>query len=308
MNLSKSIHRHLLNPVAVTVARMNQPTQRNFASVGLGHFKQHGNIQFRYIKYATPRNNLLVASTARTPAQIGKRCASTSSKATNAYQVLNVNENATQDEIKKAFYRLAFDHHPDRIADGTSDKEKQDKTALFILITHAYEILSNPSKRNMYDIDRKHGLDPLFNATARQRQPTRSGSNMDPWHKPEYEMRWDEFDMFYQRGMSGNQPWRRGAGFARPDPNMSAEEVRQRDKPMYALIGMFVFAAVGMMVAQLTRMRQLMAESLDLKSREANLYLSQAVLKSKQGGRGFKEKEIQEARQRKKSSALEAET
>jgi curved DNA-binding protein CbpA len=276
--------------------RMNHLKARKFTSTAFQTFK---------FVYGPSVNSEVLANHTRMRGHSYKLkgLRSYTSKATNAYQVLNINENATQDEIKKAFYRLAFDHHPDRVSDGT-EEEKQQRTALFILITHSYEILSNPSKRTMYDIDRKHGMDPLFKSRSSPGKST--SSHMDPWYKPEYEMRWDEFDMFNQRGTSGKQPWRAGAGFARPDPGLSEEEVRQRDRPMYALIGMFVVAGVGMTIAQLTRMRKLMAESLDLRTREANLYLSESKLKSKQGGRGFKEKEIALARERKQIAQSEA--
>eukprot|EP01017_Pseudomicrothorax_dubius_P033723 TRINITY_DN4540_c0_g5_i2.p1 TRINITY_DN4540_c0_g5~~TRINITY_DN4540_c0_g5_i2.p1 ORF type:complete len:331 (-),score=111.52 TRINITY_DN4540_c0_g5_i2:70-1062(-) len=57
------------------------------------------------------------------------------------YEVLGVNVDATPDDIKKAFRKLAIKHHPDK---GGS-KEK------FSEIQEAYEVLSNPEKRDLYD-------------------------------------------------------------------------------------------------------------------------------------------------------------
>jgi molecular chaperone DnaJ len=58
------------------------------------------------------------------------------------YEVLGVGKNASADEIKKAFRRLAVQHHP--------DKEGGDE-AKFKEINEAYEVLKDPSKRQRYD-------------------------------------------------------------------------------------------------------------------------------------------------------------
>ncbi len=60
------------------------------------------------------------------------------------YEVLGVSRGATEDEIKKAFRRLAKQYHPD------ANKE-QEAEARFIEINEAYEVLSDTQKRGMYD-------------------------------------------------------------------------------------------------------------------------------------------------------------
>lgn len=57
------------------------------------------------------------------------------------YKTLGVDKSCTQDDIKKAYRRLASIHHPD----------KGGNTATFQQIQAAYEILSNPQKRSAYD-------------------------------------------------------------------------------------------------------------------------------------------------------------
>jgi curved DNA-binding protein len=61
------------------------------------------------------------------------------------YKILGVEKSATQDEIKKAYRKLAMKHHPDRNAGNKSAEEK------FKAITEANEVLSDPDKRKKYD-------------------------------------------------------------------------------------------------------------------------------------------------------------
>ncbi|MGE5297653.1 MAG: molecular chaperone DnaJ [Acidobacteriaceae bacterium] len=58
------------------------------------------------------------------------------------YSTLGVGKNASADEIKKAYRRLAHEHHPDK---SSGDAEK------FKKVNEAYQVLSNPEKRQQYD-------------------------------------------------------------------------------------------------------------------------------------------------------------
>jgi len=60
---------------------------------------------------------------------------------TDFYQTLGVDRNASQDDIKRAYRKLAAQHHPDRGGD----------TAAFQNIQSAYDTLSNPEKKSQYD-------------------------------------------------------------------------------------------------------------------------------------------------------------
>lgn len=61
---------------------------------------------------------------------------------TNYYSTLGIPKNASQDEVKKAYRKLAHQHHPDK--QGGSEEQ-------FKKINEAYQVLSDPKKREQYD-------------------------------------------------------------------------------------------------------------------------------------------------------------
>jgi molecular chaperone DnaJ len=63
----------------------------------------------------------------------------------NFYKVLGVAENATQEELKKAYRKLAVKHHPDK---NRGNKQSEDR---FKQISEAYDVLGDPKKRQQYD-------------------------------------------------------------------------------------------------------------------------------------------------------------
>jgi len=87
------------------------------------------------------------------------------------YQILGVSENASQDEIKKTYRKLAVEHHPDKGGDENKFKK----------ISEAYDTIGDENKRNQYDNQKRNpfagmgggGFNPfedMFNQMHTQRK------------------------------------------------------------------------------------------------------------------------------------------
>mmetsp|Transcript_26587 Transcript_26587/g.70192 ORF Transcript_26587/g.70192 Transcript_26587/m.70192 type:complete len:357 (-) Transcript_26587:211-1281(-) len=74
-------------------------------------------------------------------------------KSEDYYKVLGVDRTATENEIAKAYKKLALKYHPDKNPDNKEEAEKH-----FKVITEAYEILHDADKRRNYDQFGKQGL------------------------------------------------------------------------------------------------------------------------------------------------------
>lgn len=80
------------------------------------------------------------------------------------YQILNVSPTASSSEIKRAYYSLSLQYHPDR-TQNLDDFTRRDYAERFKLISQAYTILSDPEKRTLYN---RYGKDErvLANGSA----------------------------------------------------------------------------------------------------------------------------------------------
>jgi len=68
------------------------------------------------------------------------------------YEVLGIGPDASAEEIKKAYHRLAFQCHPDRNRKSEEAHKKMEE------INEAYAVLSDPIKRREYDLPRGYGI------------------------------------------------------------------------------------------------------------------------------------------------------
>ncbi|KAG8375517.1 hypothetical protein BUALT_Bualt10G0108000 [Buddleja alternifolia] len=69
------------------------------------------------------------------------------------YNILNVEKGATEDDLKKAYRKLAMKWHPDK-----NPNNKQEAETKFKEISEAYDVLSDPQKRQIYDQHGEEGL------------------------------------------------------------------------------------------------------------------------------------------------------
>ena len=78
------------------------------------------------------------------------------------YEVLNADRNASQSDLKKAYRKLALQSHPNRNPGDAAAEEKFKEAA------EAYDVLSDPKKRELYDRFGHQAGDCLLQAVARR--------------------------------------------------------------------------------------------------------------------------------------------
>lgn len=123
------------------------------------------------------------------------------------YAVLGVTKKASQDEIKKAYRKLAVRYHPDKNQGNKSAEEK------FKEISEAYEVLGDPEKRKQYDKlganwkqyqDADYNQGPFGSATGGRRYSYGGGNDSDYFNSGGFS---DFFESFFGRGRSQRSPF-----------------------------------------------------------------------------------------------------
>ena len=91
---------------------------------------------------------------------------------TDFFKILEVDDNASQEEIKKSYRKLSLIHHPDKNP-GDTNSEK------FKAISEAYETLGDPAKRNEYNMSRRNpfmgGMPPGMGGMSQGMPPGMGG-------------------------------------------------------------------------------------------------------------------------------------
>lgn len=121
------------------------------------------------------------------------------------YKVLGLNKNATEDEIKKAYRKLARQHHPDL---NPNDKQSHMK---FQEINEANEVLSDPEKRKKYDQYGENWKNAEQFEQARQQQGRSPGGGGGGGQQFSGEFGDENFSDFFE-SLFGNRGGERGGG------------------------------------------------------------------------------------------------
>lgn len=119
------------------------------------------------------------------------------------YDVLGVPRNASGEAIKKAFRKLARQHHPDVAKDKKGAEEK------FKELNEANEVLSDPEKRRKYD---ELGAD--WSSPGRQASPSQGGVGTSAGDGPEFHFNGTGFSDFFEQFFGGRNHASGGIGRA----------------------------------------------------------------------------------------------
>ena len=139
------------------------------------------------------------------------------------YSVLGVGKKASQEEIKKAYRKLAVKYHPDKNQGNKSAEEK------FKEISEAYEVIGDPEKRKQYDKlganwkqyqDAGHSQGPFGGATGGRTYSYGRGNDSDYFDPSGFS---DFFESFFGRGRSQRDPFSSGDSFEFPPTDLTGE-------------------------------------------------------------------------------------
>jgi len=130
-------------------------------------------------------------------------------KQANLYEVLGVSEKGTASEIKKAYKKLALKYHPDL----SPPDRAAEYTSMFIQVQEAYETLSDPKARAMYDGDLGSGLQLAYS-----RRRSHNDQKFEEW-RDRWQSQLMELNRMsdYKNSMRGDHevPWGVGMGTRR---------------------------------------------------------------------------------------------
>ncbi|XP_044731469.1 dnaJ homolog subfamily B member 6-B isoform X1 [Chrysoperla carnea] len=118
------------------------------------------------------------------------------------YRVLEVSKGASTSEIKKAYRKLALKWHPDKNPDNPDEANKKFKE-----ISEAYEVLSDESKRKLYDVNKQRRSQDRHhhNFTHQHQRPFRGFfESTSPFHRYFFDKKRRIYDQYGKEGLIGN--------------------------------------------------------------------------------------------------------
>ncbi|KAI3997805.1 hypothetical protein MKX01_007692 [Papaver californicum] len=142
---------------------------------------------FVFFKTHFPKPNLLLENhVVKTKATINEQNLLLSDDDLSFYQLLGIPEGVSFNEIKQAYKQLARKYHPD----VSPPDRTEEYTRRFIQVTEAYEILSDPTRRAMYDMDLARGLHLAFSARKRYNNPNYHQNDEGLDDRSDWKNRW----------------------------------------------------------------------------------------------------------------------
>ncbi|CAN4120838.1 unnamed protein product [Withania somnifera] len=124
------------------------------------------------------------------------------SEAKSFYELLGIQESVSLFEIKKAYKQLARKYHPD----VSPPDRVEEYTQRFIQVQEAYETLSDPMSRNIYDNDMSKGLHFAFSARRRS-QIDESMEERGEWKKRWHSQLWELKRRNAHKDSGNNMSW-----------------------------------------------------------------------------------------------------
>ena len=140
-------------------------------------------------------------------------------KTKDLYEVLRVDKNCSNDDLKRSYRKLAAKVHPDRCKDPKA-------TEAFQKVSHAYQTLSDESKRRNYDQFGDERPQPQFNNTYGGNTRYYYAGDIDPN---------DLFRSFFDDDFAFGQPFGRTRFYYRGQPNPGRRQ-REEDRSWSALL------------------------------------------------------------------------
>ena len=155
------------------------------------------------------------------------------------YEILEVSNTSSREDIKKAYRRLALRWHPDKNPDNQEFATKKFKE-----LSEAYEVLSDEKKRRIYDQYRRDGSNESTAGSGYKQR--------NYWHKHQ-----EEFEGFeHFEGFEDFEGFFDFSHFVFRDPNEVFREFFGGDDPLEEMLGRMVFDLSSLLLENLSRTRE----------------------------------------------------